>query len=360
MNDTERLREIATSIIETSDEPNTVKNAAELLKLASEIEGQRAGARKFAVEEEKIRSDLKVSPLQLKSEDRKAHIALLAPVFTTLVLAGTLVLQSYQFLRSERDKDAEARRQADVAEDVRWADAVRLLSQSEKLSPAGVLLKNFVKSERYRDQAYQTARQILVKTDDSAKFASLFGSVFDPMEWNNLSQVIELDRTLHSRINPLLVKSWDPKKRDNDTKRLSSTEQAEFNGLSAEVKFVTGRIGALLKNPRPAGVTVDLRAADLWVGDFQGADLSGANLSETILADIDLRGANLTGITEYQGITCTDTAWWRASRIGQDLLEELKRTCPYDKNITANLVRSFPRSEYDPAVVKLQQFASKP
>jgi hypothetical protein len=31
-------------------------------------------------------------------------------------------------------------------EDLRWSEAVKLLSQSEKLSPAGILLKSFVKS----------------------------------------------------------------------------------------------------------------------------------------------------------------------------------------------------------------------
>src|SRR5580704_8487773 len=130
MNDTERLRQIAASIIEGPPEDTVIQKAAELLKLASEIDSQRAEARKLAAEEQKISNDLKRSEQISQHEHFKDYIALLAPLFTTVVLAGTLVQQSYQFVQSEKtkqaqfiqaekDKDAEARRQADAAEDLR-------------------------------------------------------------------------------------------------------------------------------------------------------------------------------------------------------------------------------------------------
>jgi hypothetical protein len=94
MNDTERLREIAGSIIEKSNDDATIKTAAELLRLASEIDNRRADVRKLAAEEQKIGLDLSESRRGRKSEDWKAYITLLAPVFTTVVLAATLIVQS--------------------------------------------------------------------------------------------------------------------------------------------------------------------------------------------------------------------------------------------------------------------------
>lgn len=354
MNETERLCEIATSILESAHDNSMVSKAGELLKLASEIESQRAEARKLVAEERKITLDINEFQRRTASDDRKAYIALLVPMFTTVILAGTLVLQSYQFARSEADKQAEARRQADAAEDVRWADAIKLLAQSENLSPAGVLLKSFANSGRYGAQAYQTAVQILVKTDDPQLFASLFGSVFDPVDWNNLPQVFELDRILDSNCNSLSFKQV------SNVTKLNETETNELDHLNTKVQFITTKFAPVLKGPRPAGVKLDLRSVDLWTGDFQGADLSGANLGETNLTYLDLRGANLTGITEYQGAAFVGTAWWRASRIGRSLLEYLVKAYPFDPSGIYASSQSIPKSEYEDQVARLRRLAPVP
>jgi len=159
--DVQRVKEAAASALTHSEDVEAVTKAAQLLKLASEIENQQAQVRK-------TESDVQDSIAHKKTKDLKEFIALLAPVFTTFVLAGTLVLQSYQFSRSERDKEAEAqqqreaaalqaKQQADAAEDASWADALKLLSGSEKVSPAAVLLKRFSQSPRYSEEARRTA-----------------------------------------------------------------------------------------------------------------------------------------------------------------------------------------------------------
>ena len=91
MNDTERLRDIANSILEKSNDHGMARSAGELLKLAAEIENQITEARKLAAEEQKITLDL--TDYRHRSENRKAYIALLAPVVTTFILAGTLLLR---------------------------------------------------------------------------------------------------------------------------------------------------------------------------------------------------------------------------------------------------------------------------
>jgi uncharacterized protein YjbI with pentapeptide repeats len=360
MNDTERLREIATSILEKAHDNTMASKAGELLKLAAEIENQRAEARKLAAEEQKINLEVKDSRQRGKSDDRKTYIALLAPVFTTVVLAGTLVVQSYQFDRSEKDKQIEARRQAGAAEDLRWTEAIKLLAQSEKLSPAGVLLKSFAKSDRYSAQAYKTAVQILVKTDDPQLFVNLFGSVFDPVDWNNLSQVVDLNRIVDSRWKSLTYRSLYAKKQTGDVKKLTQAEKQELEHLSTKLQFIAPKFAPVLKGLRPVGAKLDLRSVDLWTGDFQGADLSGANLSEADLTALDLKGANLTGITEYQGAAFVGTAWWEASGIGQGLLEYLVKTYPFDPRVDYASSQPIAKPDYDAGIARLRKLASSP
>jgi uncharacterized protein YjbI with pentapeptide repeats len=357
MNDTAKLREIATSILDKSNDDGVARSAGELLKLAAEIENQRADARKLAAEEQKISFDVNDAQHRRKSESRKAYIALLAPVFTTFVLAGTLVMQNYQFQQSERDKQSEARRQAEVAEDMRWTEAVKLLSQSEKISPAGVLLKSFANSERHGAQAYKTAVEILIKTDDPQVFANLFGSVFDPVDWNNLPQVVELNRTVESQRSSVYSKSWDEKQQVSDESKLKKSEKVQLDQLNSKLRFITARLALTLKGPRPAGVTLDLRSTDFWVGDFRGADLSGANLTDANLTSLDLEGANLSGITEYQQAHFVGSAWWRASKIGKGLLEYLVKTHPFE---SYNSETAVSKADYDAAVARLRETASTP
>jgi hypothetical protein len=218
MSDTDRLREIANSSIGKSGDPDEISKAAQLLKLAAEIDQCRADTQKSHLDEKKALQDLRESERRLRADDTKTYISLLAPFFTTLVLAGTLVLQSYQFISSERDKQIETQRQAAVAEDVRWADAVKLLQQSDKFTPAALLLKSFVKSDRYGSQAYRIAVSVLIKTDDPETFANLFASIFEPVNPDNEEQVFDINRSLTSHMAPLLAKHWDSKKNKSDIK----------------------------------------------------------------------------------------------------------------------------------------------
>jgi len=344
MNDTDQIRQIATSIIEGCREETAVRQGAELLKLASEIDKQRAESRKLATEEQKISNDLSESKETKKHARMKEYIALLAPLFTTIVLAGTLVQQSYQFVQSEktkqaqfiqaeRDKDAEASRQADAAEDLRWADAVKLLSQSEKLSPAGVILKSFVKSPRYGAPAVQTAIQVLGKTDDPTGFADLFATIFDPVSWNNVAQVLDLDRRLNSDITPLYVKSWNPKTLHNDLTRLSPSERRKYEYLTTDLTFISSRLALVLRGERPPNTRLDLKSVNLF-GNFEAADFSGGDITGSVMAEIDVKGANLSGVVGYEGVPFTATAWWRASKIDEGMFQYLIKTYPYDARST--------------------------
>jgi hypothetical protein len=249
------------------------------------------------------------------------------------------------------------------------------LAPSEKLSPAGVLLKSFAKSNRHGADAYKMAVQLLVTKDDQQQFESLFGSVFEPVDWNNLSQVVDLNRILDSRWKSLNYRSLYAKseageawqvgeageaKQTSDVKKLTQAEWQELEHLSTKLQFIATKFAPVLKGPRPVGVKLDLRSVDLWTGDFQGADLSGANLSDADLTALDLKGANLTGITEYQRAAFVGTAWWQASRIGKGLLAYLVKTYPYDRHVAYGSSQETTEPDYRAQIYRLGQSASSP
>jgi hypothetical protein len=358
VDDTERIREIADSIIEKSGDAATIKSAAELLRLASEIENRRADVRKLAAEEQKIGLDLSESRRSRKSEDWKTYITLLAPVFTTVVLAATLVSQSYQFNQSEKDKQAEARRQAESAEDVRWSDAIKLLSESDKISPTGALLKSFVKSDRYGDQAYKTAIQELIQTEDPERFNSLFDSIFQPVDWSTLPQVVELDRTLWSSLDPLLQKSYDRAKNVNDLNILDATDRKKVSSLNSHLELITRSIAPVLKGPRPSGTTLDLSSTDLVNADFQGANLKGAKLERVTFSGVNIKDADFSGITEFAGSKFFSSPWWQVSHINQDFLEYLAKNYSCDTSLDASGQPPSPDA-CKKGIASLQESASK-
>jgi hypothetical protein len=358
MKDTERLSEIAGSIIAKSNDDAMIKSAAELLRLASEIERQRAEVRKLAVDEQKTALDLSESRRRGKSEDWKAFITLLAPVVTTVVLAATLVSQTVQFNKSEKDKRSDAKQQADAAEDVRWSDAIKLLSESDKISPTGALLKNFVTSPRYGVLAYQTAIQELIQTDDSERFDSLFNSIFEPVDWKTLPQVVDLDRTLWSSLDPLLQKSYDTAKNFNDVNKLDALEQKKVHSLNSRLEVITRAIAPVLKSPRPSGVTLDLSSTDLLNADFQGADLKGANLDRVTFSGVDIKDADLSGITEFDGSKFFSSPWWQVSHINRIFLDYLVKGFPCQSGLDSR-GQSPSSDDCKKGIAMLQESASK-
>jgi hypothetical protein len=147
MDELDQVKAIAGSLIEkaklenSSDSVAILEKAMAALKTVSETEKVRAEAKKLLLEEKKLAYDIELAPKRDKSEARKASISLLTPIITTAILALTLILQTYQFTHSEKNK-------REAAEDAQWSDAVKALSQSSNLSQPAVILSPFLKSRR--------------------------------------------------------------------------------------------------------------------------------------------------------------------------------------------------------------------
>jgi Pentapeptide repeats (8 copies) len=353
----ERIRQVADSLSSLGDAEN-IRKSAELFKLLAEIENQHAQAKK-------IEEDLLDVRVNRKTKDRKEIIALLAPVVTTVVLAGTLVLQGVQFARTEKDKDLDAQRQreatavqtkrlADEAEDTRWAEALKLLSSSEKISPAAVLLNRFTKSLRYAGEARLTAEKVLLLNSlDSGAFQNLFGSVFVPVTWENLSMVEDINRQLYQKVNPIMVKAWDDKKKTLIWGKVSKREKHEYDELDVDLDYISEQLAFLLKGKRDANQSLGFYSMALWDTDLQGADLSGADLSSSNLSNLNLIGANLTTITKFNWSVFSGSAWWEASAISPELRVYLEERYPFDMNATYASGRTYSKAEFEMALTRL-------
>jgi len=334
--DIKKIGNVAHSLAESGN-PDEVVKGAELLKLVAEIENQRAQTKKVQSEYEDLTKG---------SKNWKEFTAILAPVVTSIVLAGTLFLQSYQFARTERDKAADAQRQrdavaaqtkheADAAEDANWADSLKLLSNSEKLSPAAVLLKRFINSPRYSQEAHLTAVQLLLKTSDPEAFQALFSSIFEPISWANLPQVLDIDRQLFQKDNVLLLKAWDDTAQKQILKRLNADEKAKLSYLTSQLDYISEKMAVLLKGQRPVSYPLDFHWIALWNTDLRGADLTGAVINGANMTNVDLDGANLNVAGQLEVSPVFDqSAWWQASKINPQLLSLLQLQYPFDTTAT--------------------------
>jgi hypothetical protein len=318
--DTKRLRKLADSMTEKPADEVSIKNAAEILKLAAEIDNHRLQTHRLDVEgaDERRR--------RLKFENSKEYITLLTPLAATVVLALTLILQAAQTFFTETDKRHEA-------EDARWDNDIKELVHYEHISPAGILLKSFANSTRYGDESYKTANQILSSTssmDDPNSFNKLFDLVFQNGDWNTLPSLVDLSRQLYRQLQPLNQKALDGGSPSSDINTLAEPDRARGNNLRAELKRVTEEVSLILATKRPRGARLDLHDAYFIDGDFKHADLSGANLTGTSLISMDLEGTDLSGITEYRGAQLWYSTWWRASRRTDAFFECLMTSFTFD------------------------------
>jgi hypothetical protein len=165
-------------------------------------------------------------------------------------VAGTLIFQSWQFIRSEADKREDAL-------DVQWQGAVKIISEASGLPPSLVMLQQFLRVPKYHEQATAFATNLLVSSSDPVVFTSLFGTALTPTSWSNVDRLLRLDRALRARMEPLDDRSWDQAKQDYDTTRLTKDELSAFDYVMHALPVITAQIGGVLKTPRPPGVQID-------------------------------------------------------------------------------------------------------
>lgn len=350
MIDPTKLAETASNLIGDGTDPERAAKGAELLKVAAKISKQQAETSKLQSEGRKLEADILVKPRRARADNQRHIISQLIPLCTVLVLAGTLILQTFQYIGSERERREEVQRQQDAALDARWAQAVKAVSGPDKLA-ASISLKAFLQS-KYSGDARQLAYQVLLQTEDQQIFEDLFVSAFQPLGWSNLPLVAQLDRAISARDNALLDKL-------NKHQELTASEQHQYDFDQTAVPYICGQLATLLRGPRRPNVPVDLSSVQIWDCDFSNVNLRGANVTGFLPTRVRWSGADLRvtafGSHELWGFN----AWWQAARIRPDLLKYLASNFAYQAGVNYGAVETS-KKEYIKALERLSSANKTP
>jgi uncharacterized protein YjbI with pentapeptide repeats len=356
MDDIDQLRQASASLLRKAEGGSVpelavaIERAADVQRLAADLEGSRLDARKLELEERKLQEESAAAAKRFKSERTRDRATIVTPVVSILAVVATLWFQMYQLQVSEAGK-------RDAAEAAQWSEAVKTISQTDKLSPGVVALNPFLKSPKYGDQARVTAVQLLANTSDTVFFNELYGAAFVPIDWSNLAPVIRLDRALKARALPLIDRTWNAQTQSNELSKLDPTERALYDHLNVVLTRISTQVGSLLKASRPPDLTApDLSGTSFRDSDWEGADASGANLEDARLVYLSVKNANFDRITNFAGIYVYRVAWWEAARISAPLLGYFETNFPYEPNVTygRNNNARFTPQEYAAALERLK------
>lgn len=315
------------SLNKAVDEPSLEK-AAEFIKLLDEIENERAATLKLLAEQQEIESR--------RNEGRrwnvKDTISVITPMLTTIVLAGTLVFQTYSFRQAEQDKIGEVQRQADLAEKTRWTTALKEVSELEKQSTASALLRSF-NTEPYKSYARdETVTLLIARESDPAAFKSLFNSTLVPSDWKTLPYILDIHRRLTEQERLLTTKEYIAATRTSDRNRLTKSERERDDALLTELDVTLSGILPVLKSARPADTVLDLRSMSFSNANLSDANLDGANIEDSNFFYTLFENTDLSDVKGFEHSGFTGSIWWHASRISPDLLHYLENNAAYDAN----------------------------
>jgi hypothetical protein len=351
------LLEKAQNVLEKAQNESDLASAVEAvsgaLKLPADLEKSRTELNKLELEKAKLKHEIRYARKRGLTECIQGWVSSLAPIVAIVSLVATLAYQAWQFRKTEKD-------QRDAAEDARWADTVKAISQNSGLSPSAVALNPFLKSERYGRQALDAAVQLLSNTSDTVLFADLFGAAFVPVSCGNLAQVLALDRALRERVYPLLNETFDPESGTNDWSKLTPEEKKTVSYTAEATREICSQLASVLSAQGPRRTIPDLSDTRFVGCDWSGVDLSGANIERMMLAHVDLEGANLGEVTRFEGASFTDVAWWNAKTIDPKLLEYLEgsRMNMYEERWKyGTRLQTITRAEYSAALRRLHHAA---
>jgi hypothetical protein len=330
LSETEHLRKMADDLMKDSadatsaDRAALLERVAQALKTVSDIDRSQVEVRKLAMEEEKLRYDLKNASNSERLERRQKIIGALAPAVTALMLVASFSFSTYQFFQSTRDK-------REAEEKSLWSDTIKMVSDVTTHSPVGANLGQFINKKEYAVQARAMAIEVLTTTHDPIVFEDLFKIALMPVQWTNFDEVMRLDRILGPRLGYLYDRTNEEGKKDGSLSNLTPEERREYDFLLSAVKTISNSVAPLLKGPRPESQTVDLTSSWITDCDWSGVNLSKADIENINLQNATLKGANLDGITSFNRAYFYATAWWEANRIDPLLLKHLKQTASYEQ-----------------------------
>jgi hypothetical protein len=359
-----QLRATAQTLLATGSTDDTLK-AAELLDKASEIDARNA---------EILKTNAQRKQLEQSGPTWKSFVNDFSPLITVLVLAGTFIFNMSQARIAEREKrEDDDRQREDKRQDIarqdsadekkraddetkRYTDAMELIQKAEDFSPTAALIRTFT-TEPYRSEARQIGRDVLLLTKSYDRFQDLFNTVVEPVTYENIGLVINLLRTVHINFGPLLTKSWV--KGVSDFSSFTPKELAMYDLLLNERKFLSVKVATALKQPRDSTIPFDLSNLGFDACSFTGVDLRNTIITPAVWNRVNLDGADLRGIIDFQNCWFFDTAWWHAAHIDQPFIDYLKINCAYKDAQDSNSPQPISQKDYDENITRLETLAQR-
>jgi hypothetical protein len=367
--DVAAIRAEASALIARGNPEDVTKGSA-LLQKALELEQLHANVDKLSLEQEKLRQDL-----ESQKSGWKEALVTLGPIFTTVILAGTLIFQIWQARSERREKSREVhdenerkaleRKDAREAEErqkekLRFMDALRDIWTSEKVSTTSALISTF-HDEPYRSWVMNTAISILLSRSSMEEFTATFMDVMNPIQYADLPYMAtlckEVDRSYFQVSSPI----WNPTLHRTEPDKLTEENRKRYYLLDAQQIFLSQKLASFLRKPPAAGATtIDLSEMCLREADVSGADLGAMNLTGANWNYLNVEDCDFSGVTKFGGMAITFTAWWHAKQISKELLDYLTKNYPYmpGEKENYNSKRTLSQDDYRAQVSRLAQIAA--
>jgi hypothetical protein len=307
--------------------PDDVAKGAALLEKASAIEQAQINAEKTATEQQKLQKELDDE----QSSRWKSFATNLAPLVTTIVLAGTLIFQILQSRAERHEKSLERIVEAKNTAKDDFTDALKNTQLLEGISPAAAWI-NSITEEPYRSAARKLGTKLMMRAKTFDDFQDLFGELMDPVTPDKMEELMKLSRGLDTIYNPKkpeLVPLWDKRQKGLELKPEDLVKLEVGDRLEQEQGLLSQRLGSLLRGRAAGDAAPDLHAIGLTNVDLSGCDLRGANIAMTAWNWVNLDDCDMSGITEFQFSAFYSTAWWHVSAMSAGLLEHLKANYAY-------------------------------
>lgn len=322
--ESDQLRAAAAKLLQTGSADDAVK-AADLLDKASQIDARNAAT--------------------LKAQSDSGFWPFAVSIVPFLSIVGV----AFSFLYNNYQAERKATRQRAADEQKRFTDAVTLLQGTEQFSPAAAYLSTFT-TPPYAELARQTGVTVLLHTKNYENFIDLFNSFVEPVSHSNLSQVVDLLRSVHVTVGPLLTK------RDGDPERKTFTpdEIKDYDLLVQERIFLGTKVAMILRQRRDSLEPIDLNNLGFDAVDLTGADLRNAYIAPAVWNLVNLDGADLRGITSFQNGYFYNTAWWHAAHIDKPFLNYLAEKFPFKAEQYSNTPQTISGDDYTVNLARLR------
>ena len=284
-------------------------------------------------------------------ERHRNWIPLFAPMIATVILAITVWFQSGQL---------SATREAN--EDAQFREVIKTVAQArdtESEFTAFLLFKPFLGSKRYRDTTRQMIITILPKVEVYDTFEDLLTSLFPDPTFADADGLARIGRTqtrrLHALNHRLEHLQHDPP--IDGALKAHMEEDAighQRETLLDEIRLVNNDLVKAMSS-RSAGVgSVDLSSILFYRCDWSYRKFHGMTIEGADFDSVNLKGAELRGITGFESSDWTGTAWWQAKSMDGNLLRYLEKKFPYRQSDHYLWASQITATDYDQNVKRLE------